>query len=1143
MSPRIAVLARCLGLSVLCLGLSLGCTEPGISPQPPPEVEGVVDAAASTVTVDRPTGVLANGDDVAVVTVTALRKADGSRLSGRAVSVTVEGEAASVLESAAITDSNGMAQARVESTVPGVKTVKASVMDDTGKRVPLTQAATVEFVDVRTVKTLAFRSALPDGVAGVPIEGLVVEVRDGSGAVVADSTAEVTLSLGSGGIVFPEGLLTVAAVNGVATFPDVVLERAGANYHFIANAPGFEPAASTFFKVLPGPVAALGVDRFLDDATAGVAQDQEVTLADRYSNTVTTYTGTVTLTSTDAAATLPSHTFTAADAGRFTFQGITFRTAGSQVLTLKDSAGAFSFDFPVNVAAALPTHMVFTQQPASPVSTRASLGTVKVELKDPFGNTSRVSGIMVHVSVPAGAFTLSGGPQQWADDGIATFPDLSIAGHGTTHLIASVAPLQLQDVNSEDVVVSDTQAPAAAAGFSATAVSSDGIRLDWQAPGDDGVLGTAKRYELRQATSAITDATFDSATLVTGVGAPKTAGTAESFTVTELTASTTYHFALKAFDGAGNASALATASAPTASLCDGHVCTPPASQCAEDGTSLEVYASVCVVRNGAPTCEDGETTLQACPGADAVCYAGACTTAPHPGAGELVLSEVMHSPSAGTTEYLELTNTTSKLLDANGLVVNLVDGAGTASTLTVNHGHALLVPAGGRTVLAQDANFTRNGGVAANHAWGTDLSLDNTGSITLKQGAVTVDSLTYTSAFPRTEGRAMSLASSIVGTKGSAQSWYWCDSTGSLSGGDRGTPGQANDDCGQTVDKPLFSCIVYYPKTFPSPDGVYPEFISTTDSYDILSRFESHDVTTRNEQGNDFYPFIEAQVGYGTDTTNPAGWTWIPADFNAQYSISGSWSDEMKAPLRIPTPGTYSYGFRYRFTDPGAPWEYCDRDGKTVPPLGRYGSVLVAKEPLTNHVVISEFSGGKGSGLTDEFIELYNPTNKDVDLSGWQVSYKPATGAWDPASAVTIPEGYVIPAHGYFLLGGANFTGDGTSLTDLSYTFDATASTTGGGHIRVQRPVTGPEGTTYVDVDTLGFGAGDSPEGTAAPAHPEAGGSLERKAVASSDSTTMAAGGTDAARGNGQDTDNNGVDFVPRATRQPQGTTSALEYH
>ncbi|WP_207048046.1 lamin tail domain-containing protein [Corallococcus macrosporus] len=1398
----------------------------------------MVDVAASTVTVDRPTGVLANGSDTAVVTVTALRKGDGSRLSGRAVSVTVEGEGASVLESAAVTDVSGVAHARVSSTVPGVKTVKASVKDDTGKMVTLTQTATVEFADVSTVKTLAFRSALPDAVAGEPLKLLVVEVRDGAGAVVQDSTAEVTLSLGSGGIVFPEGLVKVAAVNGVATFTDVVLKKAGGGYHFIANAPGFEPVASTVFKVEPGPVAALGYDRFLETATAGVAESLEVTLADTYANTVTNYTGTVKLTSTDAAATLPSHTFTAADAGKFKFQGITFRTAGPQFLTIADSAGAFSFESRVMVSAAEVVKLAFTPEPANgtagsaladvkvslldargdvvptatnlvtltltgqpgfpavqvaaqngvatfhglrvdtvgtftftatagaltqvsqsftvgagpaaklvlsaftdPVdageesdvsvavtdaygnprkdyagtvrftssdakavlpedvtfvpadegektvsglvfktagtqsltatdtvvtaltatvdadvrailaasfevvagagpfvagqslsyelvardaygnvaeeytstvtfsstdtqavlpgaytftlldegrrpfsvelrtagaqdvtvadvadpsltathtyaigssaaaqlafvsapttgSVRQALADVEVAVRDAYGNTVTDANLDVTLSLTGGAFA-QGNLTRATVDGVATFSGGLVNDEGTYQLQAGADGLAL--ITSADLIISDTQAPAAAAGFSATAVDGASIRLDWQSPGDDGVLGTAARYELRYATAAITDANFDSAALVTGVGLPGTAGTAESFTVTGLTADTTYHFALKTFDGADNASALATASTATTNPCDGFVCTPPAPQCAEDGYSREVYASVCVVQDGAPACVDGDTTLETCTGSDAVCYAGECTTAPHPGAGELVISEVMHSPSAGTTEYLELTNTTSHLLDAQGLSVTLVNGAGTETSFTVNHNPTLLVPPGGRTVLAQDANFTRNGGVAANTDYGIDKFMDSTGSITLKQGPVTVDSLTYTNAFPQTTGRAMSLASSIVGTKGSARAWYWCESTGSLSGGDRGTPGQANDDCGLNVEKPLNFCAIQSPKTFPSA-------ISTADSYDILSQFNSSDVTQRNTKGNDFYPRIEAQLGYGTDATNPAGWTWTAADFNPGFTTPGSNNDEMKASLQIPTAGTYSYGFRYRFTDAGAPWVYCDQSGKVTPPAGTYGSVTVVKAPLTNHVVISEVSSGSSANTDDDFIELYNPTHTDIDLTGWKLMYRSVSGtSTDYTLAATVSATTprkIIKAHGYFLFASSRFATNNPSIAVDMPWGNGVDLAGGGGNIRLGDATSTLVPTNAVGVvDTLSYGTGRTlPEGSPATA-PARGSSIERKAVQESTSTSMGGVGTDASRGNAYDSNNNSLDFVTRDARQPQNSQSPLEFY
>ncbi|MBZ4331412.1 lamin tail domain-containing protein [Corallococcus interemptor] len=1649
MSPRIAVLARCLGLSVLCLGLSLGCTEPGLSPQPPPR--GVVDTAASTVVVDRPTGVLADGQDTAVVTVTVLRKADGSRLSGLSVSVTVEGEGASVLESEALTGPDGEALARVTSTAPGVKTVKASVTDVTGGRMPLTQTATVEFASVSTVKTLAFRSALPDGVAGVPLAGLVVEVQDASGAVVADSTAEVTLSLGSGGSVSPEGLLTVAAVNGVASFSDVVLKRAGAGYSFVANAPGFEAVASPPFTVAPGAPSALEWSTWLEAVTAGVTQDLEVTIQDAYLNTVTGYTGTVTLTSTDAAATLPAaHTFTPVDAGRFRFQGITFRTAGPQRLMMGDGTAAIAATLDANVSAAAPARLVFTQQPATPVSTRAALGTVKVAVQDAFGNTAPVTSPSVTLSLPPGTFTLMGTVDAAPVEGIATFTDLSIAGHGITHLVASaqgvqdvssadvevkddVAPakpvltqtgatetgltvqwtgvgddgvqgqlasqelryatsaistdaafdaatpvtvgapvppgteqsatlsglgagktyhvalkvtdahgnsarsdslavstedpqvtqlaftpqpsngnagsaladvkvslldargdvvpkattvvtltltgqagftavpvaavngvatfaglrvdtagtftftatagsltqvsqsftvgagaaakLMLvpfpgpvdagasndvtvsvtdafgnrlpdytgtvrftssdaqavlppdvvfapadqgektvsgfvfktagtqsltatdtatpaltatvnaevrsvtatsleviasagpfgagqslsyelvardaygnvakgyastvtftssdaqavlpgaytftlldegrhtfsvelrtagdQDVTVEDVtdtsltashtysilpatvdrlvfvsapttgsvrqaladvevvlrdvygntvkdtptdvtlalagggfaqanptqktvdgvatfaglvvndegtyrfeadadtvavatsgdlLITDEVAPAVARSFSATVVSGTSLRLDWAAPGDDGDLGTAKRYELRYATSAITDATFDSATEATGMSTPRAPGMAETFTVSGLEVATTYFFALRTFDGAGNVSALATASASTPSPCDGYVCTPPAPTCAEDAKTLEVPTSVCVVRDSVPTCEDGAVARQVCP---SVCHAGACTLASSfVNVGELVLSEVMHSPSAGTTEYLELTNTSTKLMDLNGMQVHITNSQGSFSGFSVLYGKPLLVEPGGRVVFAQDANPATNGGVPASYAYGTSMRMDSTGAVAIRglfgpPGNPSVDRVEYWEGFPNTPGRAMSLASSIIGAPASARSrsWYWCDSSGSLKGGDRGTPGQPNDDCGMNVQPPVDFCNIAYPKTFPDFPR-YPATITTTETYAIHSSFSDFDVTTRNPTGNDYSPRIEAQLGYGTDAANPEGWTWLKADFNVNYAVSaGSVNDQMRTWMNIPTPGTYRYGFRYRFKDAGAPWVYCDQNGITVPPAGTYGSVTVVanvKPPLTDHVVISEFNGGQPYLSADEIIELYNPTHADVDLTGWEVGYMPAKGS--SYTTFVLPAGSRIRAHGFFLLGGATYTG--TVAADVRYSvFDAADSSTGG-HIRLRSP----DGASFTEVDRLGYGTASQPEGSPAPY--SAGRSLIRKAVSTSVPSGMVSVlGSDYWRGNAYDTNDNATNFLDVPEREPQNSASQVEFY
>jgi len=94
---------------------------------------------------------------------------------------------------------------------------------------------------------------------------------------------------------------------------------------------------------------------------------------------------------------------------------------------------------------------------------------------------------------------------------------------------------------------------AATPGWTAPATAS--ATLQWTAPRDDGVAGRARAYLLRYSTQPITSGNFDRATSVT-VPPPGPAGSRESFTVHGLAPGTTYYFALRAMDDAGNWSAL-----------------------------------------------------------------------------------------------------------------------------------------------------------------------------------------------------------------------------------------------------------------------------------------------------------------------------------------------------------------------------------------------------------------------------------------------------------------------------------------------------------------------------------------------------------------------------------------------------------
>jgi hypothetical protein len=86
--------------------------------------------------------------------------------------------------------------------------------------------------------------------------------------------------------------------------------------------------------------------------------------------------------------------------------------------------------------------------------------------------------------------------------------------------------------------------------------ASTSLDLSWTSTGDDAGVGTATRFDLRYSTSPITEGNFTSATPAAGEPLPAVAGTRQQMTVSGLTPSTTYHFALKVLDETGAPSAL-----------------------------------------------------------------------------------------------------------------------------------------------------------------------------------------------------------------------------------------------------------------------------------------------------------------------------------------------------------------------------------------------------------------------------------------------------------------------------------------------------------------------------------------------------------------------------------------------------------
>jgi hypothetical protein len=90
----------------------------------------------------------------------------------------------------------------------------------------------------------------------------------------------------------------------------------------------------------------------------------------------------------------------------------------------------------------------------------------------------------------------------------------------------------------------------------AAAQASVPVTLSWTAPGDDGDIGVASRYELRYSLLPITAANFHGGWAVPNMPAPAAAGTRQSVTVSNLIPNAVYYFAMRTADERGNWSAL-----------------------------------------------------------------------------------------------------------------------------------------------------------------------------------------------------------------------------------------------------------------------------------------------------------------------------------------------------------------------------------------------------------------------------------------------------------------------------------------------------------------------------------------------------------------------------------------------------------
>src|SRR3989449_950087 len=245
-----------------------------------------------------------------------------------------------------------------------------------------------------------------------------------SGNPVPSFTGSVTLALGGnpGGSTL-SGTTTVAAVNGVATFVDLSLNKTGTGYWLTATATGLNTATSSVFDITAGVATQLvfGTQPSTTVANRLITPAVKVRALDALGNLVPSFTGSVTV----ALGANPSGaTPVAAVGGVATFVDLSLnKTAPGYTLTASASGFAPVASTAFDISPGTANQLAFTVPPSNTVAGAAISPAVQVTALDPAGNPvpSFTGSVTVALGNNPGGSTLSGTTTVAAVDGVATF--------------------------------------------------------------------------------------------------------------------------------------------------------------------------------------------------------------------------------------------------------------------------------------------------------------------------------------------------------------------------------------------------------------------------------------------------------------------------------------------------------------------------------------------------------------------------------------------------------------------------------------------------------------------------------------------------------------------------------------------------
>jgi alpha-tubulin suppressor-like RCC1 family protein len=279
---------------------------------------------------------------------------------------------------------------------------------------------------------------------------IVVAIQDDAGSTVTTATATVTLAIANNpGSSTLSGTTTVAAVNGIASFSDVRLDKAADGYTLTASATGLTPATSGTFRITPAAATKIKFVTQPSDAVAGVAVSPAIRVGffDGFDNPTSSSVGSVTLSIANNAGngTLAGSTAVDPISGVATFSNVSINKAGTGYTLSATTSGLSSVvSSAFSIVPAAPAKLGFLTQPSDVEGTRPIAPSVRVAILDAFDNTVTTATDAITLALGSGAEnpvggTLYGTTTVAAVSGVATFDNLRVDRPSNTYALRPTA--------------------------------------------------------------------------------------------------------------------------------------------------------------------------------------------------------------------------------------------------------------------------------------------------------------------------------------------------------------------------------------------------------------------------------------------------------------------------------------------------------------------------------------------------------------------------------------------------------------------------------------------------------------------------------------------------------------------------------